>query len=158
MSFYSFWAKKPHINGCKIVHILHILLSLSLLPDFLFVSALTSPHSPFSSFALTLTIAIGQTMPLLPPIIKTSLSPLSLFLSFITFSSILFVDVGILRFWLDLTEEHGVVFIGVDFSKSWRRLWSIFTAAVEEDQPSEPTKAMRQWTRWWTSASSKLKS
>ena len=128
----------------------------------LFISALTSPHSPFSSFALTLTIAIGQTVPLLPPIIKTSLSPLSLFLSFITFSSILFVDVGILRFWSDLTEEHGVVFIGVDFSKSWRRLWSIFAATVEEDQPSEPTKATRQWTRWWTtwwtSASSKLKS
>ena len=117
-SFYTFWAKKPHINGCKIVHILHILLSLSLSPDSLFVSALTSPHSPFSSFALTLTIAVGQTMPPLPPIIKTSLSPLSLFLSFITFSSILFVGVGILRFWSDLAEEHGIIFIGVDFGKS----------------------------------------
>ena len=140
------------------MHILHILLSLSLSPDSLFVSSLTSPHSPFSSIALTLTIAVGQTMPPLPPIIKTSLSPLSLFLSFITFSSILFVGVGILTFWSNLAEEHGVVFIGIDFGKSWRRLWSIFAATVEEDQPSEPTEATRQWTRWWTSASSKLKS
>ena len=138
------------------MHILYILLSLS--SDSLFISALTSPHSPFSSFALTVTIVVGQTMPPLLLIIKTSLSPLSLFLSFITFSSILFVGVGILRFWSDLAKEHGVVFIGVDFDKSWRRLWSIFAAAVEEDQPSEPTEATRQWTRWWTSASSKLKS
>ena len=44
------------------------LLSLSLSPDSLLFSALTLPHSPFFSFALTLTTATGQTMPPLPPV------------------------------------------------------------------------------------------
>ena len=49
------------------------LLSLSLSLDSLLVSALTSPHSPFSSFALTLTTAASQTMPSLLLIIKPSI-------------------------------------------------------------------------------------
>ena len=76
-------------------------------------------------------------------------------------TSIRFVDVRILRFWSDLAGEHGVVFIGVYFGESWRRLRSTFAVAAEEDQPSEPTKATRQWTTWriawWTSALSELK-
>ena len=75
---------------------------------------------------------------------------------------ILFVSVGILRFWLDLVGEHGVVFVGVYFGKSWRRLRSTFVVTAEEDQPSEPTEVTRRWTTWWTawwtSASSELKS
>nr|XP_023921989.1 F-box/kelch-repeat protein At3g06240-like [Quercus suber] len=72
-------------------------------------------------------------MPPLSPIFKPSLSPLSLFLNFITFSLILFVGVGILRFWLDLAGDHGVVFVSIDFGKSRRRLRSTFTTAAEED-------------------------
>ena len=117
------------------------LLSLSLSPDSLLVSALTSSHSHFSSFAVTLTslpfphasTTAGQTMPPLLPIIKPSLSPLSLFLNFITFLPILFVGVGILRFWSDLVGEHGIIFVGVDFGESRRRLQSTFIAAAEED-------------------------
>ena len=76
-------------------------------------------------------------------------------------TSIRFVDVRILRFWSDLAGEHGVVFIGVYFGESWRRLRSTFAVAAEEDQPSEPTEATRRWTTWWiawwTSALSELK-
>ena len=102
-------------------------------------------------------------MPPLPPIIKPSLSPLSLFLSFITFSPILFVGVGILRFWSDLAGEHGVIFVNVYFDESWRRLRSsTFAVTAEEDQPSEPTEATRRWTTWWivwwTSASLEVNS
>ena len=117
------------------------LLSLSLSPDSLLVSALTSSHSHFSSFAVTLTslpfphasTTADQTMPPLPSIIKPSLSPLSLFLSFITFLPILFVGVGILRFWSDLVGKHGIFFVSVDFGESRRRLQSTFIAAAEED-------------------------
>ena len=45
--------------------------------------------------------------------------------------------VWILRFWLDLAREHGVVIIGVDFSDSRRRLWSTFAATVEEDHAAD---------------------
>ena len=57
---------------------------------------------------------------------------------------ILFVGVGILRFWSDLAREHGAVFVGVYFGESWRKLLSTFAVTTEEDQPSEPTKATRQ--------------
>ena len=72
-------------------------------------------------------IAVGQTMPSLPPI-----------LSFITFSPIFFVGVGILRFWSEPIEA------------TWRcdeRVlhWSTFAAAIEEDQPSKPTEVTRRW-------------
>ena len=110
-NFTQFEKKITHISRCKLVYkytittitvhicmitiacVFNILiifsLSCSLLsfsPNSLLVSALT--HSPFSSFALTLTsllfphafIVADQTMHSLPPIIKPSLSPLSLFL------------------------------------------------------------------------------
>nr|POF11273.1 hypothetical protein CFP56_59095 [Quercus suber] len=41
--------------------------------------------------------------------------------------------VWILRFWLDLVREHGIVSVGVDFGESRRRLRSTFATTVEED-------------------------
>ena len=73
-----------------------------------------------------------------------------------------FVGVRILRFWSDLVGEHGVVFVGIYFGESWRRLRSNFAVTAEEDQPSEPNEVTRRWTTWWiawwTSALSELKS
>ena len=101
-NFTQFEQKITHISGCKLVYkytiatvTMHIctvtiacVCNILIIFFSLLVSALTSPHSPFSSFAFTLTyfpfphasIAAGQTMPPLPPIIKPSFSPLSLFL------------------------------------------------------------------------------
>ena len=44
-----------------------------------------------------------------------------------------FVGVRILRFWSDLVGEHGVVFVGIYFGESWRRLRSNFAVTAEED-------------------------
>ena len=99
-TFTQFEQKITHISGCKLVykykiatvtvHICAVTITcvFNILIIFSFSLSLLSPHSLFFSFALTLTslpfphasIATGQTMPPLPPIIKPSLSPLSLFL------------------------------------------------------------------------------
>ena len=98
--FIHFFPRNTYISECKIVHLytiatvtvhictVTITCVFNILIIFSFSLSLLSPHSLFFSFALTLTslpfphasIATGQTMPPLPPIIKPSLSPLSLFL------------------------------------------------------------------------------
>ena len=118
-NFTQFEQKNTHISGCKIVHLCTVAICTVtvayafniLLVFFLsLVSTLTltelSPYlySHLTSLPLFLicshshhycrsnhaSIAAGQTMPSLPPI-----------LSFITFSPIFFVGVEILRFWSD---------------------------------------------------------
>ena len=94
-NFTQFEQKNTHISGCKIMHLctivtitVHIctvtvayafnillVFSLSLvsaltltLTGLSLVTAFTSPHYPFSSFALTLTTVTSQTMPPLSPV------------------------------------------------------------------------------------------
>ena len=118
-NFTQFEQKNTHISGCKIVHlctvatvtvhtfnILLVFFSLSLVTALTLTLTGLSPYlcSHLTSLPLFLicshshhccrsnhaSIAAGQTMPSLPPI-----------LSFITFLPIFFVGVGILRFWSD---------------------------------------------------------
>ena len=136
-NFTQFEQKNTHISGCKIVHlctiatvtwhictvtvayafnILLVFFSLSLvsaliltltglypclcshLPSLpLFLICFHSHHCCRSNHA---SIATSQTMPSLQPI-----------LSFITFSPIFFVDIGILRFWSDPLKRHDDVMI-----------------------------------------------
>ena len=83
-NFTQFEQKNIYIRGCKIVHLCTIVtvtvhicivivayaINFLLVFSLSLVSALTltSPPSPFSSFALTLTTDADQTMPPLPPV------------------------------------------------------------------------------------------
>ena len=179
-NFTQFEQKYTHISGCKIVHLCTIatvtwhictvtvayafnillvfflsLLSLlwfSLSPDSILVSALTSPPSPFSSFALTLTIAAGQTMPPLP-LVKPCLHCSRFWAS----SPFRQFSLSTSRFW-DSSRTHWS-----DMTMWWSSASPINLRSHNKGGSTfeihwSDEAMTRRWTSWWTSASSKLKS
>ena len=170
-NFTQFEQKNTHISGCKIVHLyiistvtVHIYtVIVACAFNILLVFSLSylCSHS-HSHLTLSLSLLSPHLTPPFPHLL--SLSPLPsvklclhyrrssnphshlspFFPSFITFLPILFVNIGILRFWSDLAREYGVVFVGVDFDESWKRLRSTFVATTEENQPLEPTEVARR--------------
>ena len=178
-NFTQFEQKNTHISGCKIMHLctivtitvhictvtvayafnillvffLSLVSALTLtLTGLSLVTAFTSPHYPFSSFALTLITVTSQTMP--------PLSPVKPYLH-------------CRRFWASSPFRRFSLWAS-GFWDSGRTHWSDMTMWWSSASPINlrshnkggstfethwSDEAMtRRWTAWWTSASSELKS